>query len=324
MKDEIIKMGVLGCAEIAYRRFMPAVSLIDTVKVVAVAEEYAPDKLKDFCSTYQLEQERDFVSLLERKDIQAVYIPQPPALHYLWALEALKRGKHVLVEKPATTSMEHTKNLVRMASESKLALHENYMFQYHAQIEEIRNIIRERIIGEIRLIRADFGFPMRKAGDFRFNKELGGGALLDAGGYAVKLAVLLLGDTARVETAHLSYIPGFDVDMYGSATISGGNGEVCQIGFGMDSAYQCSLTIWGSKGRLYTNRIFTAPADFTPTIELESASGKEVRQVSPDNHFLHSIEKFVGEIRHENEREESYHAILKQAELIEDINVMCG
>lgn len=314
-----IRLGILGCAEIAFRRFMPAIKNVEGIEVVTIAEEYAPSKLEAFCEEYNLESNSSFDEVISREDIDAVYIPQPPSLHYKWAKKALQSGKHVLLEKPSTTSYELTKELVELAKEKNLALHENYMFTYHSQISEIMELIEDKEIGDIRLIRANFGFPMRAQNDFRYNKELGGGALLDAGGYTVKLATLFLGDSVKVDTSKLFSMDGFEVDMYGNATLSNDENVVCQVGFGMDCQYQCNLEVWGSKGRLSTNRIFTAPSDFNPQVVIEC--GNEIKNITlkADSHFEHSIEKFCEEVFDEDRREKIYKEILVQSKLVEEI-----
>lgn len=316
----MIRLGILGCADIAYRRFMPAVQQVKEVQVVAVSEEYDKSKLPLFCKEYGLETVDSFEELINRSDIDALYIPQPPALHYKWAKAALEAGKHVLVEKPSTISYDLTKELVDIAREKNLALHENYMFQYHSQIKEIQDLIREGIIGDVRLYKANFGFPMRAQNDFRYSKNLGGGALLDAGGYTAKLATLFLGKSVKVDTAQLNTIPGFEVDMYGSASLSNDLGEVCQIGFGMDCSYQCCLEVWGSKGRLFTNRIFTAPDGYEPILLIESQDGNREIKLKADSHFEHSIRMFVEEIDVAKAKADMYEEILLQARLVGDIH----
>lgn len=315
----MLRLGIIGCSDIAYRRFMPAVQGMDGVKVKVVAEEYAPQKLEQFCGAYFIEGETSFEKLLDRNDIDAVYIPQPPALHYRWARRALEQGKHVLIEKPSTTSYVESKELVELAKSKGLALHENYMFQYHSQIKRIQEIIKTGTIGDIRLLRADFGFPLRSQGDFRYSKALGGGALLDAGGYTLKLATLFLGPTLKVDTSYLNYLPGYEVDMYGNATLSNTDGVVCQIAFGMDCAYQCSFEVWGSRGILRTDRIFTAPVDFVPNVVVETAEGRRIISLEADHHFKHSIEEFCAELRDENKRESMYTDILLQSKLVDAI-----
>lgn len=320
----MIRLGIVGCSEIAYRRFMPAVKEVAGIEVVGVAEEYAPEKLDDFCDTYGIDGYDSFEALFSRNDVDAIYVPQPPALHFKYAKRALELNKHVLVEKPSTVTAKEAKILTELANERQLALHENYMFQYHSQIDYIRHVIEDGVIGEVRLYRADFGFPIRQQNDFRYIKRLGGGALYDAGGYVIKLATLLLGDTIQIDTAHGSYVEGYEVDMYGNLTMSNDEGVIFQGAFGMDNAYRCSLDVWGSKGSISTNRILTAPADYTPEITVTTANGSEKVTLEPDSSFCHSIEEFCKEVTDVDKRNNMYRQIILQAELMERVRNESG
>ena len=315
----MIRIGILGCSEIAFRRFMPALQEVNDIQAVAVAEEYAPAKLDDFCKTYSIEGTNSFEQLLERDDIDAIYVPQPPELHFKWAMKALGAGKHVLVEKPSTTCLDDSDKLVKTARDKGLALHENYMFKYHSQINEIKNLVTSGELGELRLIRANFGFPMRAQNDFRYNKALGGGALLDAGGYTVKLATELLGPSIKVDSAQLNGKAGYEVDMYGSASLSNDDGMIFQMGYGMDCQYMCSLEVWGSTGRLFTNRIFTAPVGYKPTVLIEKGVEKKELILAEDSSFAHSVEAFKEEITSPEKRQAMYDEILLQAKLVDTI-----
>ncbi|MCR5179455.1 MAG: Gfo/Idh/MocA family oxidoreductase [Lachnospiraceae bacterium] len=314
-----IRLGILGAADIAFQRFVPAALRSDHVEIVCVAGAHNAARRERFRESFGLDVTDDYDAILHREDIDAVYLPLPPALHHPWAKKALLTGKHVLVEKPSAPTITESLELVDLAQEKKLALHENYMFCYHSQLDAIQKIVTDGRIGEIRQIRAAFGFPRRAADDFRYDKALGGGALLDAGGYPLRLAALLLGDTVRVEAASLGYLPEFDVDIYGSALLVNDAGIPCQIGFGMDNAYQCLLEIWGSHGMLSTDRIFTAPETFTPTVKITDNSGTEEIRLSADAHFLNSLEAFVQEIESEKARDKMYRAIRTQARLLNEV-----
>ncbi|MBQ9609857.1 MAG: Gfo/Idh/MocA family oxidoreductase [Lachnospiraceae bacterium] len=319
----MINLGILGCSEIAFRRFMPAIKNIDGFFVKIVGEQYDNSKLETFCKTYNIEGTEDFTDIIKDSDIDAIYIPQPPALHFKWAKMALEYNKHVLIEKPSTTNYKDSQELVDLAQVKELALHENYMFQYHSQIKEIKKIINNGDIGDIRLIRANFSFPRRAVNDFRYNPELGGGALLDAGGYTAKLASVFLGKSIKVDAAAINSIDGFDVDMYGAATFSNDAGQVCQVGFGMDNCYQCNLEIMGSLAKLSTNRIFTAPPDFSPVITIEDNNGQREIVLESDSHFEHSITAFRHEINDKNARNNMYDEIILQSKLIDEIKSKC-
>lgn len=335
----MIRIGIICPSEIAFRRFLPALQLCEEFKYMGVAyatiEEWFGEKdIQDNAKQeFILESEQkkaemfreryggavfsSYAELIENPEVDAVYIPLPPELHYKWAKKALMTGKHVIVEKPATTDIKKTEELISIAKENGLALHENYMFVFHKQLEDISKIILSGELGDIRLYRVDFGFPKRQKGDFRYCKELGGGALLDCGGYTLKYASKLLGDGAYIECANLNYVKEYEVDLYGSATLKNQEGNVAQISFGMDNQYKCDLEVWGSKGKLLSNRVLTAPAEFEPTCFIKIGDEERIIKLSADNAFEKSILFFENCIKSDNVRMQEYRDMYKQAELVE-------
>ncbi len=306
-----MKLGILGTSEIAFRRFLSA--LKNTFEFAGIASRDV-SKTAKFIDAFGGKGYDGYNALLDDDNIDCVYIPLPPALHFEWAKKALLRGKHVMLEKPFTTSINETHELIELAERKNLALHENYMFQYHSQIDFIRSKLPE--LGELRLIRLDFGFPFRGASDFRYDKALGGGALLDCGGYTVKLASLFLGDTARLTDVALNYKDGFEVDIGGSATLRNIDGLTAQIAFGMDNSYRCSLDVWGSAGSLFTDRVFTAPDGFSPTVIVKLGNDVTEYKLEPDESFAKSIEVFAGVVHSGEIRKQNNTAIIRQSEYI--------
>lgn len=315
-----VRLGVIGTSDIAFRRFLPALMKDKYFEYVGIASrDY--DRTKRFIESYGGKGYGNYNDLIESEEVEALYMPLPPALHYEWARKALESGKHVLVEKPFTTRLNHTTELLELARNRNLTVSENYGFIYHSQLECIQKLLRVENMGEIRLYRLAFGFPMRQAGDFRYNKDLGGGALLDCGGYPLKLAIYLLGSTARVATAKLNYDDKYDVDLFGSATLENNQGQVAQISFGMDNAYKCEFEAWGSKGTLMATRIFTAGEDFRPELILKEGNTEKRMLLPADDQFLKSINRFAECIRSQEVREQSYQEILSQGEVVETIKL---
>lgn len=313
-----MKIGILGTADIAFRRFLPALRKCEGFTYAGVATR-TPEKGKPFREAFGGEIYDGYDALLADQAIEAVYVPLPPALHFEWGKKVLEAGKHLLMEKPFTTGLAETETLLALAKGKGLAVHENYMFLYHSQLAKIKEWIADGTLGEVRLIRAAFGFPKRGADDFRYNKALGGGALLDCGGYPVRLALELLGESARVVQARLSQPEGYDVDLYGSAVLENDAGLCAQISFGMDNAYQCRLEAWGSKATLIAPRIFTAGADFRPRLILRSSTGETQKELEQDDQFLHSAEVFKKAAEDLTVREKIYQNILGQSILIHTI-----
>ncbi|MGI6580681.1 MAG: Gfo/Idh/MocA family protein [Saccharofermentanales bacterium] len=315
-----IKIGVLGLADIAFNRFVPSLLKSDRFQLAGVAKFKGEniERAQRFEEKFQAKVYDDFDAMINDSEIDAIYLPVPPAKHYEWAVKCLEAGKHVLVEKPFTTSLNDSQNLIALARQKDLAVHENYMFEFHSQIKQIRQWIETKEYGEVRMMRAAFGFPLRASNDFRYIKSLGGGALLDAGGYVIKLGTILL-QNPSIATSETRLLPDFEVDMLGSASLTDENGMVYQAGWGMSNFYQCSLELWTEKYKISTNRIFTSPADFRPTYIIESQNEKQEIVLPSDDHFLNSLEHFADLVSEKELRENREKKILKQAELIEII-----
>jgi len=327
----MMRIGIICPSEIAFRRFLPAlkeagcfeyagVAIASKDEFVGATEEILAKeraKAQTFVDSYGGKIYEGYKTLIESDDVDAIYLPLPPGLHYKWAKAALDAGKHTLVEKPCTIALSNTEDLLKEAGEKGLAVHENYMFAFHNQIEAVNEIVRSGEIGDVRLYRISFGFPMRAQNDFRYNKVLGGGALLDCGGYTLKYASMLLGPTAQLKYAQSNNIEGFSVDMYGSAALVNDKGVTAQVAFGMDHNYKCELEVWGSKGTIYTNRILTAPAGLVPEVIIRKGNEEEKRNLPADDAFKKSILHFCKCIEDANTRKANYDTLLRQARLVE-------
>ena len=333
-----MNVGIICPSEIAFRRFLPSLQKVEQLHYAGVAiatpEEWAGDgkvtentfaiienerkKAQNFVETYGGKIYEGYKSLITSPEIDIVYLPLPPALHFKWAKMAMENGKHAYVEKPFTTSLEDTQVLLHIAKEKKLAVHENYMFIYHQQLQAVKDLIDSGEIGKVRQYRVSFGFPRRAANDFRYNKALGGGALLDAGGYCMKYASWLLGDTAKLVCANSYFEPEFEVDIFGSCTMTNDEGTIVQMSFGMDCDYKCELEAWGSTGTLTTGRILTAPDGLEPDMTIKHNQDYITRKLPADNAFEKSIRRFYDCVMNDNMREDNYRIIERQSSFVSD------
>jgi NDP-hexose-3-ketoreductase len=269
-----LRIGVMGCADIARRRMMPAMAASADVDLVAVASR-RPDRAAEAARQYGCRPVPGYAALLRDPEVQAVYVPLPAALHAEWVEKALRAGKHVLAEKPLTTRYDRTADLLALARASGLALMENVMFVHHPQHATVRRMVAEGIIGEVRSFRAEFTVPRRAADDIRHRPELGGGSLWDTGVYPVRAALHLLGPDVALVAAVLSRGEQDRVDTAGAALLRTPDGTTAQIAFGLDHGYRSVYEICGSEGRLTVEHAFTPPADHCPVLRLEGRFGRE-------------------------------------------------
>jgi dTDP-3,4-didehydro-2,6-dideoxy-alpha-D-glucose 3-reductase len=319
----VINIGVLGFATVAKRSIIPAIIDLKehfTLKGVASRTE---DAAKACAVQFNTEPYVGYDVLLNSGQLDAVYIPLPNAMHAEWIEKALHRNIHVLVEKSLACSYEEVRHLNQMAEGKQLVLVENFQFRFHRQLSKIKELANDGTIGELRCVRSSFGFPpFSDTENIRYKQELGGGALLDAGAYPVKIAQMFLGNQIEVKASSLSVDPSCNVDIWGGAYLQQRHGPLfAELAFGFDHYYQCNLELWGSKGKLTANRIFTSPPGFSPEILLETADGREVIIVETDNHFQNMLMHVYRLITTGNDLEEEYEQNIVQARLLKEVKL---
>jgi dTDP-3,4-didehydro-2,6-dideoxy-alpha-D-glucose 3-reductase len=315
-----LRIGVMGCANIAKRFVLDALHAASGCELVAIASR-DKEKCTTFANQFKCRPVHGYDQLLCMDDIDAVYMPLPTGLHEEWMLKAIKAGKHILAEKSLALNYDSALRIGTAARENAVVVMENYMFQFHSQQQQIRQIIASGELGDMRIFRSSFGFPPLSDDNFRYAAALGGGCLLDAGGYPLKACQLLFGNDIDVKAAFLKYDKSRGVDIFGSAMLLVNNDSSsfpAEISFGFDNFYQCNYEIWGSKGKLTAHRAFTAGPGFMPVITVEKQGDMHEYTLPADNHFKNSIEHFVNAVINKRVSAE-VDAILKQANLQQEI-----
>jgi len=313
-----IRIGVMGCANIAQRMVIPAIkNLPDNFELVAIASR-TYKKAQQFAHDFNTSAIIGYENLIDRDDIDAIYMPLPTGLHNEWISKALISGKHVLVEKSLALDYNSTQRLVELARSKNLLLMENFMFKYHHQHQVVWQNINKGNIGSVKLFRSQFGFPPLNPTNFRYDNDLGGGSLLDAGAYTVMASRWFLGDHQDVISSVLYIDSQRNIDINGSVTLKNRKGIVSQLSFGFDNYYQCNYEFWGSKGRLFVDKAFTPKPFETTQILLENQDKKVITNIIPDNHFLKILIEFQQCIE-KKEHESKFQDILDQSKTLTEI-----
>lgn len=307
----------MGCAAIAAKSMIPAIKQCEFSDLTAVASR-TEEKARRYAAMFGCIPITGYDSLLSAKDIDAVYMPLPTGLHEEWILKSLVSGKHILAEKSLGMDFLSTKKMIDVAREKNLLVIENFMFQYHSQHVFVKDLIARNEIGKIHFFKSSFGFPPLASDNFRYNKALGGGVLLDAAGYPVKAAQMFLGKKLTLCGAFVKYDQETGIDIYGGAVLKNHADQIAHLSFSFDNYYQCNYEIWGTKGKIVLNRAFTPPPDFAPTVILEQQNGRQEFNLKPDNHFVNILSKFCKAI-HERNFGGHYQDCLVQAGLLDGI-----
>jgi dTDP-3,4-didehydro-2,6-dideoxy-alpha-D-glucose 3-reductase len=311
-------IGVLGCADIAIRRAMPAIKE-SPFHLVAVASR-TQEKAARVAARFGCKAATGYARILEMSDVDAVYIPLPNSEHAEWARRALNAGKHVLVEKPAVTTADAARSLVSLAEGLGLLVMENFAFLQHPQHDQARSIVSSGSIGDIRSYNGAFGIPpVAGQQGIRFQSDLCGGSLWEVGCYPVRAAQEYLEAPVQVLGASLNFDQELGVDIAGAALLRDSNGVTAHCSFGFAHGYRSTYDIWGSEGRLVLDWAFTPSRDARPVLRLQQKD-RETRYVAAaSDQFVGVMTAFFDAIRDPQSRPAHHSAMVRQGELMAQI-----
>jgi predicted dehydrogenase len=317
---KVMNIGILGVSSFAMKSMVPAIlSLSNLFKLNSIATRDIK-KINKLILPKEIKIYLDYEELIQDKNIDIIYIPLPNSLHFEYAKKSLLNNKHVIVEKSLACKLEHVTELTQLAEQLNLSLLENFLFLHHSQFSYIKRLIKSNEIGELRYIRSNFSFPpFEDENNIRYNKDLGGGALLDAGVYPLKIIPQFLGYDIDINDAHMLYDNSKEVDILGYGTLTPIYGSAfAHFFYGFDSYYQCNIEILGTKGKISTNRIFTAPYDFIPKVLIEKDGSSQLIDLPKDNQFINSLIYFHSLLNDRDSRSREFANIINHANLIDN------
>ena len=201
-----IKIGIIGCSRIAKRSVIPAIikSKYAEIEIIGSRTE---NKAKEFCKEFNCKKFGTYEDVIKDKSVDAVYISTPIGTHEEWAIKSALEGKHVYCEKSSTTSFESAKKILNTVKQNNVRIMEGFMFKFHSQHQKVRELITNNKIGEMICFNGIFGFPKFPEEDIRYNKNLGGGFLNDAGCYPICASRMIFEDEPISVSANLSIDP---------------------------------------------------------------------------------------------------------------------
>jgi D-xylose 1-dehydrogenase (NADP+, D-xylono-1,5-lactone-forming) len=245
--SEPVRFGFLSTARIN-RRLLEAAAKSERAEVVAVASRDA-GRAGAYAVEHGIPRSHgSYEALLEDREIDAVYISLPNSLHVEWSVRALAAGKHVLCEKPLTRSPAEAEGAFNAAERAGRILMEAFMWRHSPQTAKLVQLVEGGVIGELRLVRATFSFPVDGRRNIRLDPELEGGALMDVGTYGVSAARLLGGEPERVYGEQVIGDTGVDILFTGLMRFP--RGLIAQVDAGMELPRRDGLEAVGTEGSL--------------------------------------------------------------------------
>ena len=251
-----IRWGIIGPGTIA-KTFADGIAHSRTGKLAAIATRNTtkPGLADNFPGARIVD---GYDALLKDAEIDAVYIAVPHTGHAEWAIKAIRSGKHVLVEKPIALSAFDAEAIYHEAKKAGVFAGEAFMYRLHPQTAKLLELVRDKVVGDIRIIRTSFGFSMGQVRPEHrlFSNETAGGGILDVGGYPVSMARLIAGAVEgkpflepdkAFGVAHLGQT---GVDEWASAVLKFPNEIVAEVSCSIMANQDNTLRIIGSEGRI--------------------------------------------------------------------------
>ncbi|SEB69544.1 Predicted dehydrogenase [Tenacibaculum sp. MAR_2009_124] len=310
----MLKFAVVGCGNLALKYSIPAlINSRESELIVCVNTSEKPKKIIE--QEFNIPFEISFKEAIRKYDFDAVYISTPTGSHAEIVTIAAHNKKHILCEKSLGVNPNEVSKMIEICKKNKVAIFEGFMYQFHTQHRFVKKLIDKGEIGTPLHFKGWFGFPPINPNDFRYDKNKGGGAVLDAGSYTVHAARHFF---KREPIKGFSIIEneGYKVEIRGNVLLNFDNNRTASLAFGFNNMYQNKYTIWGTKGIITLERAFAVPPDFSPICILEKQGYKEKFTLEPCNHFIEEIKYFVDNFVNEKIKKEWRNEALIQSHLL--------
>ncbi|MGW4325141.1 Gfo/Idh/MocA family protein [Nocardia sp. NPDC004573] len=291
-----LRIGILGAARIAPAAVVrPARAHPDVVVAAVAARER--ERGHAFAREHGIEQVFDgYAALVAAPDIDAVYNPLPNGLHGRWTKEAIGAGKHVLCEKPFTANAAEAQEVAALAVRSDRVVMEAFHYRYHPMTRRAEQIIASGELGELVRVEAAMCFPLPRFSDIRYDYALAGGALMDAGCYAVHMARVFGGEEPEVVAA-TAKLRGPRVDRAMSAELRFPSGHTGRVRCSMWSSdvLRIGARVVGERGEL---RLLNPVAPQLPRrLWVRSERGRRTEKISRRSTYAYQLDAFAAAVR---------------------------
>lgn len=287
----------LGYSSICRRRILPALAWAGMAppEVASVSHPKEEVLASGAARSYD-----NYEQALRESKAEIVYVSTVNSLHKELAEAALKRGFHVVVDKPAFLSEAETEAMVRLAEREGRCLAEALVFGLHPRVQAARSAFENAGTPATHVV-ASFSVPPLAANDFRYAKTLGGGAVFDLGPYALASGKLFF-DAEPVEIVARRTAERGDVETGFSLLALYPGGRSLVGTFGYETAYLNHLQVTGPNLSVSMDRVFSPPGDFSTEMILQTATGAITESFSPAHNFGLFFQQLVAEIKSGNVR----------------------
>lgn len=288
----LLRIGVLGAARITPDALLKPAAADPEVVVGAVAARDI-GRARAFAAKHRIGRVHDsYDALLADPEVDAIYNPLPNHLHGKWTRAALDAGKHVLCEKPFTANAAEAREVAAAAAVSDRVVMEAFHYRYHPMTARIEEIIASGELGELRQVHTALSFPLPRFSDIRYQYELAGGALMDAGCYAVHMARTFGGATPEVVSAQAKLRdPLVDRAMTAQLRFPAGHTGTIRCSLWSSNLLQISARVIGERGEL--RALNPLMPQYFHRLRVSSRNGRRVERFTHRASYAYQLDAFA-------------------------------
>ena len=273
------KIAIIGFGNHVIKNILPALLNISEVSIEAIYVR-DPDKYVVQSEKYGIAVKSTYA--IDETKASWIYICTPISSHYKYARQALALRKNVICEKPVSENSKQTQELYQLAKSSGLHFVEMCMYKYHSQYKYLEKLVAE-IYDDIKSVRTQFKIPHLSENDIRYQRSLGGGALLDVGYYPISIIVNLFGIPNGLSKV-IKTEPTYTVDLFGSALMDYDN-FYCTANWAIGAPYSNDLVIETTDTRYIFERAFSKPPHLETVLTKNKEGVIERIVIEGDDHF---------------------------------------
>jgi predicted dehydrogenase len=290
-----LRLGILGAARIVPTALLGPAKAVQEVEVRSIAAR-DPVRATRFAARHGIPGVAEsYEALLEDPAIDAIYNPLPNSLHAVWTLRALEAGKHVLCEKPFTANAAEAQQVADTAARTGRVAMEAFHWRYHPLAARMLEVIASGELGQVRHVETSMCIPLPLPGDIRYRLDLGGGATMDTGSYAISMLRHLAGAEPEVERAEARLSsPGVDRWMRAELRFADGRTGRITCSLWSSTLLDISALVVGERGSL---RVFNpVMPQLYHRLTVTTPAGRRREQVKGEGTYTCQLRAFVAAV----------------------------
>jgi predicted dehydrogenase len=273
MAGKSLNWGILGTARIN-RALLGPLRTARRSQLLAVASRDVA-RAREFAGAREIPRAYgSYEALLSDPDIDVVYIPLPNGLHAEWSILAADSGKHVLCEKPLAPTLAEVNAIAQAAATNGVVIAEAFMYRHHPQTLLVKELVENGEIGDLRLMRGAFTFPLTAKQDIRLDPAQGGGSIWDVGCYPISYSRFVAG-AEPLEAIGWQWTGPTGVDLLFAGQLRFPNGSCAHFDSGFRTDERMMMEFVGSRGHISLANAFKPGPEAAITVHTHGRGTRE-------------------------------------------------